>query len=312
MVSGYKREIKMNITWNELQSNLDEKTFLLVKDVFEAEGHQSVFQDLGENFYFITRFLNIQDEELVFSSMGYFFYQNYVYLYQKETSSFVQFTDDLEKFFDVLEEIYDSNQSILIFYSEEIEDKEDHLYQRKVPVTFMDTWFDLKKDVSRIDRYFGRQLLAYNDMVKWMGKHKKDFVAYANSFVHDVRFSQSSAQGGLTRLDNLHHYYSSIKNDKLNRNIYLLTVLSGVFLPLNLIVGFFGMNTEGLFFKENPQGTMYVVYTLSSILFLSMLGTNVFRVFDRLVLKRLMGKTSFYKRIETNVEKIEQNFSMKL
>jgi len=55
-----------------------------------------------------------------------------------------------------------------------------------------------------------------------------------------------------------------------------------------------------------------VVYTLSSILFLSMLGTNIFRVLDRLILKRLLGRTSFYKRIETNIEKVEQNFSMKL
>jgi len=302
----------MNITWNELQNKLDEKTFLLVKDVFETDGHQSVFQDLGDNFYFITRFLKIQDDDLVLSSIGYFFYQQKVFYYQRESSTFVEFTTDLEKFFDLLEEIYDSNHAILNFYLEEIEKKEDLLYQRDVPVVFMDTWFDLKKDVSRIDRYFGRQLMAFKDMIKWMTKHQKEFVAYANSFVQDIQFSQSNAQGGLSRLDNLHHYYSSIKNDKLNRNIYLLTVLSGVFLPLNLIVGFFGMNTEGLFFKENPQGTMNVVYTLSSILFLSMLGTNIFRVLDRLILKRLLGRTSFYKRIETNIEKVEQNFSMKL
>lgn len=302
----------MNLNWQQLKDQIDDKTFTLVKDVFETEGHQSAFQDLGENFYYITRFLKIQDDELVFASMGYFYFQNQVYLYQKESSTFVHFTDDLEKLFDVLEEVYDSNQAILNFYIEEIEKKEDHLYQREVPATFMDTWFDLKKDVSRIDRYFGRQIMAFNDMVKWMSKHQKEFIAYANSFVHDVRFSQSNAQGGLSRLDNLHHYYSSIKNDKLNRNIYLLTVLSGVFLPLNLIVGFFGMNTEGLLFKDNPHGTMYVLYTLSGILLLSLLGTNIFRVLDRLFLKRLLGRTSFYKRLDKSIGKIEENFSIKL
>jgi magnesium transporter len=302
----------MNLNWQQLKDQIDDKTFTLIKDVFETEGHQSAFQDLEENFYYITRFLKIQEDELVFASMGYFFFQNHVYFYQKESETFVHFADDLEKLFDVLEEVYDSNQAILNFYIEEIEKKEDLLYERVVPATFMDTWFDLKKDVSRIDRYFGRQIMAFNDMVKWMGKYQKEFVAYANSFVHDVRFSQSNAQGGLSRLDNLHHYYSSIKNDKLNRNIYLLTVLSGIFLPLNLIVGFFGMNTEGLLFKDNPKGTMYVMYTLSGILLLSLLGTNIFRVLDRLFLKRLLGRTSFYKRLDKNIGKIEENFSIKL
>lgn len=302
----------MNLNWQQLKDQIDDKTFTLIKDVFETEGHQSAFQDLEENFYYITRFLKIQEDELVFASMGYFFFQNHVYFYQKESETFVHFTDDLEKLFDVLEEVYDSNQAILNFYIEEIEKKEDLLYERVVPATFMDTWFDLKKDVSRIDRYFGRQIMAFNDMVKWMGKYQKEFFAYANSFVHDVRFSQSNAQGGLSRLDNLHHYYSSIKNDKLNRNIYLLTVLSGIFLPLNLIVGFFGMNTEGLLFKDNPKGTMYVMYTLSGILLLSLLGTNIFRVLDRLFLKRLLGRTSFYKRLDKNIGKIEENFSIKL
>ncbi|TNE99708.1 MAG: hypothetical protein EP326_07650, partial [Deltaproteobacteria bacterium] len=239
-------------------------------------------------------------------------FQKKLFLYQKESGSFVHFTEDLVKFFDVLEEIYDSNQTILNFYIGEIDKQEDVLYERSASAAFMDNWFDLKKDISRIDRYFGRQLIAYKDMVKWMNKHKSGFEAYALSFVHDIQFSLSNAQGGLTRLDNLHHYYSSIKNDKLNRNIYLLTILSGVFLPLNLIVGFFGMNTEGLFFKENPHGTLYVVYTLSGILFLSLVGTNIFRILDRYVLNRILGQTSFYKRLEQRIGKIEDNFSLKL
>ncbi len=302
----------MKINWEELKTKLDGKTYELVKDVFQTEGHQSVFHDLGENFYFITRFLKIDKDEISMSSVGYLYLQKRLYLYQKESESFVHFTEDLENFFDVLEEIYDSNQTILNFYIGEIDKQEDVLYERAPTAAFMDNWFDLKKDLSRIDRYYARQLLAFKDMVKWMHKHQVIFEPYALSFVHDIQFSLSNAQGGLSRLDNLHHYYSSIKNDKLNRNIYLLTILSGIFLPLNLIVGFFGMNTEGLLFKENPHGTMYVVYILSSILLLSMVGTNIFRVLDRVILRRILGETSFYKRLENRIGKIEDNFSLKL
>jgi magnesium transporter len=45
----------------------------------------------------------------------------------------------------------------------------------------------------------------------------------------------------------------------MNRNIYYLTVLSGIFLPLTLIIGFFGMNIGGLLLADNENGTLYVV-----------------------------------------------------
>ena len=45
----------------------------------------------------------------------------------------------------------------------------------------------------------------------------------------------------------------------MNKNIYYLTLLSGVFLPLTLVSGFFGMNTGGLPFTEDADGTLKVV-----------------------------------------------------
>ena len=44
----------------------------------------------------------------------------------------------------------------------------------------------------------------------------------------------------------------------MNRTIYLLTILSGIFLPLNLIVGYFGINTQGLPFAHLPNGSFIV------------------------------------------------------
>lgn len=48
--------------------------------------------------------------------------------------------------------------------------------------------------------------------------------------------------------------------------IYILTIISAVFLPLNLVVGFFGMNTSGLPFTDSEtNGTLNVVYLMSSL-----------------------------------------------
>ncbi|MCI0500202.1 MAG: hypothetical protein L0Y61_00460 [Epsilonproteobacteria bacterium] len=47
-----------------------------------------------------------------------------------------------------------------------------------------------------------------------------------------------------------------------------------MFLPLNLLIGFFGMNTGGLYFATNPNGTLMVslildgIITLISLLFM--------------------------------------------
>jgi magnesium transporter len=40
--------------------------------------------------------------------------------------------------------------------------------------------------------------------------------------------------------------------------MYWLTILSAIFLPLTLVTGFFGMNTGGLPYTEDPHGTMKV------------------------------------------------------
>ena len=45
-------------------------------------------------------------------------------------------------------------------------------------------------------------------------------------------------------------------------HFFILTIISAIFLPLNLVVGFFGMNTSGLPFTEGNNGTLSVIVTL--------------------------------------------------
>jgi Mg2+ and Co2+ transporter CorA len=53
----------------------------------------------------------------------------------------------------------------------------------------------------------------------------------------------------------------------MNSTIYTLTIISAIFLPLNLLVGFFGMNTQGMFLSENINGT-FIITTLLFIMFI--------------------------------------------
>ncbi|BDA86894.1 hypothetical protein Sa4125_44360 [Aureimonas sp. SA4125] len=44
---------------------------------------------------------------------------------------------------------------------------------------------------------------------------------------------------------------------RTNRNLYVLSILSALLLPATLVTGFFGMNTAGMPFQHSPFGTLY-------------------------------------------------------
>jgi magnesium transporter len=67
------------------------------------------------------------------------------------------------------------------------------------------------------------------------------------------------SKSALDKLDNLYNFYRAKVEEKMNKNVYYLTLLSGIFLPLTLLTGFFGMNTGGLPLQDDPMGTWKVV-----------------------------------------------------
>ena len=47
--------------------------------------------------------------------------------------------------------------------------------------------------------------------------------------------------------------------EQTNRNLYVLSIVTTVFLPLTLITGVFGMNTGGLPGQQDPAGFWWVI-----------------------------------------------------
>jgi magnesium transporter len=75
---------------------------------------------------------------------------------------------------------------------------------------------------------------------------------------------------GLDRsMTHLMEVHSLVTGHRTNEIIFILTIISTVIMPLNLIVGFFGMNFEHLWFIHHPLGVWGV--TLSMILITYML-----------------------------------------
>jgi Mg2+ and Co2+ transporters len=55
------------------------------------------------------------------------------------------------------------------------------------------------------------------------------------------------------------------------RNLYFLSVLSAIFLPLTLITGVFGMNVPALPWLEHPDGFWWVMGTMGITLVIVLL-----------------------------------------
>lgn len=219
-----------------------------------------------------------------------------IYRYDRNTSDFVVY-NSLSDLLRSIELHSKKAERLIEHYLDEIDNLEDALYSRKIPTIFLDLWFDLKKDLTRIDRMLDRIYTVLQDFAE-IHIHEENFPhdMMSNILEHTQRY-QRLANLHTMKLDTLYSYYNSLKNDKINNNIYVLTILSGIFLPLNLIVGFFGMNTQNLFLNQDPDGTMKVVFILGAM-FLILLGVfPIAKITHRYILQKVLNKFHIYNKI---------------
>jgi zinc transporter len=60
-------------------------------------------------------------------------------------------------------------------------------------------------------------------------------------------------------------------NERINRNLYFLSIVTTVFLPITLITGIFGMNVGGLPWTQGNQGFIAVMMVMGLTLGLTLL-----------------------------------------
>ncbi len=295
--------------WSEVKDIIGEERCQELRDELNQTDLPTQFYRLGNCYVFIFRNLYHYEHQLRAHSEIFFTTDDAVYKYSD--TSFEKYCDTWEQFINHLFSRLEKSKEILLAYIEEIERLEDTLFERKAHTGFLNDWFDLKKVMTRMERFLGRQNFVFKDIVKILESDKKltpDSREYFQNFAADLSYLHHSTQGTLSRLDNIHNFFSSLKDEKINKNIYFLTVLSGLFLPLNLIVGFFGMNTQGLLFADNPNGTIVVIKILIGIVLFVFLGFNVLRLIDKVFVRWWLGKTKFYQRMSQRLETIENRW----
>lgn len=190
------------------------------------------------------------------------FYENEIYQYDQD--KFVK-TDE-SKFKEIVNNTMHYFRNTLDEYEQKVSHIENYVYKSKFDSGFLDKYFKIKRNFSIfaiLHQYF---MLALRDFLDDFPSYKKDFKGLLEALKRIDKIIKDTAE----RLQIIFSYYNSLNEKKHNKNLYILTVISSFFLPLNLITGFFGMNTGDMFFT-GKHGTIIVLYAIIIILIGSVL-----------------------------------------
>lgn len=248
--------------------NLEQHVDTLHIEDLRNELHPSFFDENDGYDMLIVR-LPVIDGTLKAKSIGFAITTDKSYLYDKTKKLFDEIGDRFEGPYKIINKALDKFLKSFTHYEDTVADLEELMYEDKTTDDFMKNWIELKRDIVRIERLLLRSSLTMNEVIKFYEKEEEfPMNSYVDLHEHMER-TMRSASLQLSKLDYLYNFYTARTNEKMNKMIFVLTLLSAVFLPLNLLVGFFGMNTSGLPFVGGTSGTLSAVLVMGSLLFIT-------------------------------------------
>ncbi len=192
-------------------------------------------------------------------SLAYIIENNNVYTFNRSNKKLEEFgtLDDLANILNQKVEILISK---IKSYHNAIDNLEESIYESRLSDDFMQEWLSYKKDVSLINRLMFHASITMEQFFLYLKKDiNYDNIVAFEDIKEETKRVFDLSRAAIEKLDNLYNFYRAKVDEKMNKNVYYLTLLSGIFLPLTLATGFFGMNTGGLPFTDDPKGTLKVV-----------------------------------------------------
>lgn len=242
-----------------LYDQLDHFHLLDIKNAL----HPSMFVEEPTYDILILALPSSREKELKIDSYAFVFDATSCYWYDKSAQEFVDY-GTMEKVYELLNEKTNIAMKMLVSLHESIDWTEEKLYENANLSSFMRYWLNTKKDLSRINRLLTLCVEVLENFIQTYLK-EEDFLAIHFKDIHEhLSRTNRSSLLAIDKLNNLYNFYTSRNNERMNKTIYLLTIFSGIFLPLNLIVGYFGMNTHGLPLDGIADGTKIVTFLLGS------------------------------------------------
>ena len=238
--------------------------------------HPSIFDENDDYDMLIVR-LPILGEKLEVKSLGFLITTDGSFLYNAEKNKLEDLGSRFEGPYHTIDILLDKLLKSFTTYQDHISDMEESLYEDTTKNNFMTEWLGLKRDILRIERIMLRTSSVIHDMLEYYEQVEGFPINhYVDIHEHCERILRSSTLQ-LSKLDYLYSFYNTRTNEKMNRLIFFLTIISAVFLPLNLIVGFFGMNTSGLPFTDGANGTLNVIVSLAFLITATSVGVYFWR-----------------------------------
>lgn len=256
---------------------LEEKISPLHLEDLQNTIHPSIFDKNPSYAMFIIRLPLIKEEYVEGKSFGFIITQDNSYLYITDNKQFKALGNRFEGIHMVVDESLDKLLKSFTNYADRVTDMEESLYDNTIKNNFMSEWLMLKRDILRVERIMHRTSMVVERLVNAY-KETDSFPLdhYLDIHEHCERILRSATLQ-LSKLDYLYNFYNTRTNEKMNRLIFILTIISAIFLPLNLMVGFFGMNTSGLPFTQVPNGTSSVVTIMGILIIFTIIGVMWWR-----------------------------------
>ncbi len=146
--------------------------------------------------------------------------------------------------------------------SEQVDELEDSIFE-KTDTPVRSTISDLRRQIIRLRRYLFPQLEVFNRL-------QKDTTSLLNlTDLANLRETSDILMRYVEDLDSSKERASVVQDElesqlssKMNRTMYLLSIVTAIFLPLGLITGLLGINVVGIPGANNPYAFILVCIIL--------------------------------------------------
>ncbi|MCX6077646.1 MAG: hypothetical protein NTW78_12290 [Campylobacterales bacterium] len=234
------------------------------EDMYNGD-HPSIFFQHENYKLLIYRLFSKNFNKLNVTSHAYVIDNgNNIFTFNRYEERFIKI-DDYKSFYHILDTLVDKTMEEIENHVELIEELEESIYENKDAIK---EWFTLKKEMVRMERLLSQAAKIHMEFIKSSDVIMHDnelLVGFEDIEEHLNRVFRFCVMN-IDKLDNIYSLYTIIANESMRKTMLFLTIISAVFLPINIVVGFFGINTAGLYFSGNPHATDYVALIIISIL----------------------------------------------
>ena len=165
----------------------------------------------------------------------------------------------LERFiYDFLEEIIGNDINVLEVYDKKLDSMEDRILDKGDDDDIMEELVEIRSDIMDLRTHYEQlidlgQELEENENGFFSSKNLRYFRMFTERVVR-LRDIVASLRENTMQVRDLHHSQLEVKQNKV---MTILTVVSTIFMPLTLIVGWYGMN-----FKYMPELDVPIAYPI--------------------------------------------------